>query len=354
MSDIGKRIRIEKSNFHSYDKVNEKLENRLSAMEKKVDFLMTTCTTILSTCEKILSKEKTEHDCCATLLLPKILFIDDYLRNLHKTDILTDPDGSNPVGFLQSDKVTNSDSVQILTLNTEEDLPEGSWLGDVSNPKARVRVDIPPSLLMHINAHCLTPEKMALTLLDSLFPREVLAVSNLSGKGKHSKRQLDPLLIYAIRCHLAYKFKITDKDWHRIKQNIDSKCRAVWRKKARGLPLGGGTNKSSMMLNDALSEESSDGIINISSIKVLRNNSSNSNKLIHIQDKHTVKVFSDEEFKELLRSPVELFSVEDSECFNLGEHSSVIQDAADNSENSTDKTMDDSPLFQEKRTINLD
>lgn len=52
---------------------------------------------------------------------------------------------SNPVGFLQSDKVTNSDSVQILTLNTEEDLPEGSWLGDVSNPKARVRVDIPPS-----------------------------------------------------------------------------------------------------------------------------------------------------------------------------------------------------------------
>lgn len=48
---------------------------------------------------------------------------------------------------------------------------------------------------MHINAHCLTPEKMALTLLDSLFPREVLAVSNLSGKGKHSKRQLDPLLV---------------------------------------------------------------------------------------------------------------------------------------------------------------
>lgn len=42
-------------------------------------------------------------------------------------------------------------------------------------------------------------------------------------------------------------------------------------------------------------------IINISSIKVLRNDSSNNNKLIHIQDKHTVKVFSDEEFKELLR-----------------------------------------------------
>ncbi|XP_014278661.1 protein BANP [Halyomorpha halys] len=351
MSDIGKRIRIETSNVHNYDTVNEKLETRLSAMEKKVDFLMTTCTTILSTCEKILAKEKTEHDCCATLLLPKILFIDDYLRNLHKADILTDPDGSNPVGFLQSDKVTNSDSVQILTLNTEEDLPEGSWLGDISNPKARVRVDIPPSLLMHINAHCLTPEKMALTLLDSLFPREVLAVSNLSGKGKHSKRQLDPLLIYAIRCHLAYKFKITDKDWHRIKQNIDSKCRAVWRKKARGLPLGGGT-KSSMMLNDAHSEESSDGVINISSIKVLRNSGGNNNKLIHIQDKHTVKVFSDEEFKELLRSPVELFSVEDSECFNLGGHSSVIQDAADNSENSTDKTMDDSPIFQ-KKTVSL-
>ena len=41
-------------------------------------------------------------------------------------------------------------------------------------------------------------------------------------------------------------------------------------------------------------------IINISSIKVLNNRTSSNNKLVHIQDKHAVKVFTDEEFKELL------------------------------------------------------
>jgi len=50
--------------------------------------------------------------------------------------------------------------------------------------------------LLHINTFCQTPEKMAVTLLDYLFPREVLAVSNLSGKGKHHKRQLDPLMVF--------------------------------------------------------------------------------------------------------------------------------------------------------------
>lgn len=49
--------------------------------------------------------------------------------------------------------------------------------------------------LLHINTFCQTPEKMAVTLLDYLFQREVLAVSNLSGKGKHHKRQLDPLMV---------------------------------------------------------------------------------------------------------------------------------------------------------------
>jgi hypothetical protein len=61
--------------------------------------------------------------------------------------------------------------------------------------------------LLHINTFCQTPEKMAVTLLDYLFPREVLAVSNLSGKGKHRKRQLDPLMVLSTsstsnRCNL--------------------------------------------------------------------------------------------------------------------------------------------------------
>ena len=44
---------------------------------------------------------------------------------------------------------------------------------------------------------------MALTLLDYLFDRDTQAASNLSGMGKHGKKQLDPLMIYGIRCALC-------------------------------------------------------------------------------------------------------------------------------------------------------
>ena len=54
--------------------------------------------------------------------------------------------------------------------------------------------------LLHIHSNCRTPEKMALTLLDYLFDRDTQASSNLSGLGKHGKKQLDPLMIYGIRC----------------------------------------------------------------------------------------------------------------------------------------------------------
>ncbi len=131
--------------------------------------------------------------------------------------------------------------------------------------------------LLHIHSNCRTPEKMALTLLDYLFDRETQACSNLSGMGKHSKKQLDPLMIYGIRCeycvrtcwpqklnqrnfwkykekhwtwdtfitclctcllgHLIYKFEISEADWHRIKLNIDSKCRTAHRRRTKGLPL---------------------------------------------------------------------------------------------------------------------
>ncbi|XP_076307814.1 protein BANP-like isoform X4 [Tachypleus tridentatus] len=49
--------------------------------------------------------------------------------------------------------------------------------------------------LFHINNTCTTPEKMAFTLLDYLFDRETQACSNISGTGKHRKRQLDPLMV---------------------------------------------------------------------------------------------------------------------------------------------------------------
>ena len=80
------------------------------------------------------------------------------------------------------------------------DYPAGVWLGEENNPELRVRVSITPSDLLHIHSNCRTPEKMALTLLDYLFDRDTQAISNLSGTGKHGKKQLDPLKIYGIRC----------------------------------------------------------------------------------------------------------------------------------------------------------
>lgn len=81
-----------------------------------------------------------------------------------------------------------------------EDYPNGTWLGDENNPEMRVRCPITPADMLHISTNCRTAEKMALTLLDYLFHREIQAISNLSGQGKHGKKQLDPLMIYGIRC----------------------------------------------------------------------------------------------------------------------------------------------------------
>ncbi|KAM4619454.1 protein BANP isoform 2-T2 [Polymixia lowei] len=131
----------------------------------------------------------------------------------------------------------NSQNVTLITLNSEDDYPTGTWLGDENNPEMRVRCPVSAADMLHITTNCRTAEKMALTLLDYLFHREVQAMSNLSGQGKHGKKQLDPLMIYGIRCHLFYKFGITESDWYRIKQSIDSKCRTAWRRKQRGQSL---------------------------------------------------------------------------------------------------------------------
>ena len=36
-------------------------------------------------------------------------------------------------------------TLQVITLNSKTDFPEGSWLGDENNPEARVRCAITPS-----------------------------------------------------------------------------------------------------------------------------------------------------------------------------------------------------------------
>ncbi|XP_029697030.1 protein BANP isoform X2 [Takifugu rubripes] len=137
----------------------------------------------------------------------------------------------------QSLNTPNGQNVTLITLNAEEDFPEGTWLGDENNPQMRVRCPVSAADMLHVTTNCRTAEKMALTLLDYLFHREVQAMSNLSGQGKHGKKQLDPLMIYGIRCHLFHKFGISESDWYRIKQSIDSKCRTAWRRKQRGQSL---------------------------------------------------------------------------------------------------------------------
>ncbi|XP_052453405.1 protein BANP isoform X1 [Carassius gibelio] len=150
----------------------------------------------------------------------------------------------------------NTNNVTLITLNSEEDYPTGTWLGDENNPEMRVRCPVSPADMLHVSTNCRTAEKMALTLLDYLFHREVQAVSNLSGQGKHGKKQLDPLMIYGIRCHLFHKFAITESDWYRIKQSIDSKCRTAWRRKQRGQSLA----VKSFSRRTPASQSSSDGV----------------------------------------------------------------------------------------------
>lgn len=43
--------------------------------------------------------------------------------------------------------------------------------------------------------------------------------------------------VYVQSGHLFHKFAITESDWYRIKQSIDSKCRTAWRRKQRGQSL---------------------------------------------------------------------------------------------------------------------
>lgn len=160
------------------------------------------------------------------------------LEDSHTEDVESGSETSDTVSNSgQSGGQNLAPNVTLITLNSEEDFPNGTWLGDENNPEMRVRCPITPADMQHVATNCRTAEKVALTLLDYLFHREIQAVSNLSGQGKHGKKQLDPLMIYGIRCHLFHKFGITESDWYRIKQSIDSKCRTAWRRKQRGQSL---------------------------------------------------------------------------------------------------------------------
>ncbi|XP_072790318.1 protein BANP isoform X2 [Taeniopygia guttata] len=63
------------------------------------------------------------------------------------------------------------------------------------------------------------------------------SVSNSGQVGSQSIGNNVTLITLNSEGHLFYKFGITESDWYRIKQSIDSKCRTAWRRKQRGQSL---------------------------------------------------------------------------------------------------------------------
>ena len=213
----------------------EMYNNRMSAIENKITCVLDKCVEIfdkISYVENSLEKRPTEAGSRNVLFNSKLSTKSQSLSgqmSAIEEDQVEDP-ASNARMFTESS--------QIIRLNDEADHPEGSWLGNPALPEARVRVPIRSYELDNINITNTAPEKMALTLLDHLFSRDTLAESNLTGKGKHKKKQLDPLFIFGIYCHLQYVFNIDESDWVKIRNNMDAKCRFLWTRKSKGLSLG--------------------------------------------------------------------------------------------------------------------
>ncbi|XP_029552584.1 protein BANP-like isoform X2 [Salmo trutta] len=237
--------------------ISQTICQRLDNMEAKLQMVEVTCRTLEKKLDAVVNKNQAPiqvpmvagSPLGATQTWNKVRCTVGGRRQntfLVKVPAPEDSQEEQESGSEASDSVSNSgqannsqstQNVTLITLNSEDDYPAGTWLGDENNAEMRVRCPVLPGDMLHLSTNCRTAEKMALTLLDYLFHREVQAMSNLSGQGKHGKKQLDPLMIYGIRCHLFYKFGITESDWYRIKQSIDSKCRTAWRRKQRGQSL---------------------------------------------------------------------------------------------------------------------
>ncbi|XP_067001824.1 protein BANP isoform X2 [Anabrus simplex] len=337
--------------------LKEAFNQRFSSLETRVGVILSGYNVILKKIDELqklversLKCENHRHTCCDEILT-KISTVEEVVKSLPiVSDVTVSQDLQNsngemvqtPVVLVRSNKpaqvsasVGLDSTVQVITLNSESDYPDGSWLGDESNPESRVRCPITPAKLLNINMCCQTPEKMAITLLDYLFSRDTLAVSNLSGKGKHNKKQLDPLMIYGIQCHLRHRFSITEKDWYRIKQNMDSKCRTAWRKKVRGLPLAkskASQNEShSHQLHQIISEDGDSLIVTAGpysgedsveemeaqvihtpqgDIQVLH---ATPEQLVRLQETHNIQVLSEDLILPILQEHSHILGSEDTE-----------------------------------------
>lgn len=67
---------------------------------------------------------------------------------LYSVSSVQSPDKIKP--FQVSESVALDSSLQLITLNSEEDFPNGSWLGDASSTKCRVRCPIPEEYVLFL------------------------------------------------------------------------------------------------------------------------------------------------------------------------------------------------------------
>nr|CAD7257146.1 unnamed protein product [Timema shepardi] len=322
------------------------IENRVGLVPSSYNRIMKRMEAIENVVKNVSLCENHQHNCCKEVLRR----LDAIEGMLNGSDAAvhtgrskkTDCTSASSVVLVPNQKPAQvtaalglDSALQVITLNSEADYPDGSWLGDETNPECKVRCPISPAHLLHVNTFCHSAEKMAVTLLDYLFPREVQAISNLSGKGKHGKKQLDPLMIYGIRCHLQHKFNITEHDWYRIKQNMDSKCRTAWRKKVRGLPLGGlNTHSNESSPNHQLHQMFSDSgeplilttgsffdddVIDEMKTQVIHTFQGDievfhatPEQLVRIRETHNVQVLSEDQILPVLQEHAQITGTEDS------------------------------------------
>ncbi|KAK8383497.1 hypothetical protein O3P69_015749 [Scylla paramamosain] len=233
-----KRVRLTQTDLlnlllNEVTEIRTCMNTRLTLLENKVSVLVHTCNKISSRLDTMeqLATNSASSSTSASSTSTSSATSKQSDQNVGM-GMAMDMAGSSSVLVQDTESSTN---MNVISLNSEDDFPHGSWLGDPSQPNMRVRCPITPQNLLHINSTCITAEKMALTLLDYLFTKDELATSNLSGRSRWNKKQLDPLMMFGIRCHLQYKFNIHLKLWHKICQNMDSKCRSAWKRRIRGM-----------------------------------------------------------------------------------------------------------------------
>ncbi|KAK7082054.1 hypothetical protein SK128_018277 [Halocaridina rubra] len=306
----GKRIRVSQMDVLNYIltevmEIRTNMNTRLSSLETKMTSLVQACnkmSTKLDAVERLVSKQ-TEQNIPVEMT----------------SDISTSP-------LLVQETDPNS-HMSVISLNSESDFPHGSWLGDPSHPTLRVRCPITPQNLLHINSTCITAEKMALTLLDYLFTKEELATSNLSGRSRWNKRQLDPLMIFGIRCHLQYKFSITSKLWHKICQNMDSKCRSAWKRRMRGMVTQPRSNRQSPQIGHTSSLRKDPAVTEDISFDF----DSLQNSNLDLSDVKVITQSPTCEFRILSATPEQIAQLQDTQEIILSEEQTLTQTSAEKS-----------------------